>query len=190
MFARTQRLLLRPGWKEDAPALAAAIGDLAVVSKLARAPWPYRIEDAQGFLAADHDSLPNFLMFARTHGAPRLVGGIGLSECDQGVELGYWIARSYWGLGFATEAGRAVVDIADRALRLPRLVAGHFSTNPASGRVLQKLGFQPTGTMSTRMCRASNTLETCIDHVRPAFATARPGIDAGIGYDREEAIAA
>jgi len=190
MFARTQRLLLRPGWREDAPALAAAIGDFAVVGKLAGAPWPYGIEDAEAFLAADHGCLPNFLIFARTHGAPRLVGGIGLAEREGGAELGYWIARPYWGLGFATEAGRAVVDIADRGLRLPHLIAGHFASNPASARVLQKLGFEPTGTTSSRMCPARNAVETCIDHVRPAFAPMRCGPETRIGYDREDAMAA
>jgi RimJ/RimL family protein N-acetyltransferase len=190
MFARTQRLLLRPGWKEDASALAAAINDFSVVGKLARAPWPYRQEDAEAFLAADRGPLPDFLMFARTHGAPRLVGGIGLSECDDGVELGYWIARPYWGLGFATEAGRAVVDLADRGLRLPRLIAGHFADNPSSARVLQKLGFAAAGTVSNRACRARNSVERCIDYVRPAFARSRPAPAHGIGYDREDAIAA
>lgn len=190
MFARTPRLLLRPGWKEDASALAAAIGDFSVVGKLAQAPWPYGQDDAEAFLAADHGPLPNFLMFARTHGAPRLIGGISLAECENGVELGYWIARPYWGLGFATEAGKAVVDIADRALRLPRLIAGPFADNPSSARVLEKLGFAPTGTVSTRFCRARNARETCIDHVRPAFAQGRSMPSDVIGYDREAAMAA
>nr|WP_047166455.1 GNAT family N-acetyltransferase [Sphingomonas sp. Y57] len=190
MFARTQRLLLRPGWKEDASALVAAIGDFSVVGKLAHAPWPYRLEDAEAFLAADRGPLPDFLIFARTHGAPRLVGGIGLAERDEGVELGYWIARPYWGLGFATEAGRAVVDIADRGLRLPRLIAGHFADNPSSARVLQKLGFVPAGTISNRACRARDSVERCVDYVRPAFARARPVPALRAGYDREEAIAA
>jgi RimJ/RimL family protein N-acetyltransferase len=190
MFARTQRLLLRPGWKEDASALAAAIGDFSVVGKLARAPWPYAQEDAEAFLAADHGPWPNFLMFARTHGAPRLVGGIGLSECEDGVELGYWIARPYWGLGFATEAGRAVVDLADRGLRLPRLIAGHFADNPSSARVLQKLGFTATGTISTRSCMARRSVESCVDYVRMAFARGRVVPAPRIGYDRENAIAA
>src|SRR5690606_4449572 len=53
MFARTPRLLLRPGWKEDAPAVAEAIGEFAVAGKLARVPWPYRIEDAEAWLTAD-----------------------------------------------------------------------------------------------------------------------------------------
>ncbi len=51
MFARTERLLLRPGWLEDAPALARAIGEEAVVRNLARAPWPYGMDAPIGALA-------------------------------------------------------------------------------------------------------------------------------------------
>jgi RimJ/RimL family protein N-acetyltransferase len=190
MFARTPRLLLRPGWKEDAPALAAAIGDFAVVGRLARVPWPYRIEDAEAFLSLDHGPLPDFLIFARTHGAPRLVGGIGLTPNDAGVELGYWISRPYWGLGFATEAGRAMVELADKGLRLPRLVSGHFADNPASGRVLRKLGFEPTGQVGRRVCRSRNSVEPSVEYERPAFAPGCDGSKAYVGYDREGAMAA
>ncbi|HET9336851.1 MAG TPA: GNAT family N-acetyltransferase, partial [Sphingomicrobium sp.] len=59
------------------------------------------------------------------------------------------IARAHWGKGFATEAGRALIDIA-KALKLPRLEASHFLDNPASGRVLEKLGFKPTGLSAER----------------------------------------
>ena len=189
MFARTPRLLLRPGWREDAPALAAAIGDYAVVEKLARVPWPYGAADAEAFLAQDHGLLPNLLIFARTHGAPRLVGGIGLRQADSDVELGYWIARPYWGLGFATEASRAVVEMADRSLRLPRLFAGHFVDNPSSARVLHKLGFAPTGNISMRSCLSRDSVESCVDYVRKAGASAGRGT-AEFGYDREDALAA
>ncbi len=151
MFARTERLLLRPGWLEDAPALARAIGEEAVVRNLATAPWPYGEADAQAFLRQPIDPMqPRFLIFARTGGAPRLVGGCGIKPDETGTpELGYWIARPYWGLGFATEAGRQLVGIA-RALHLPRLTAGHFLDNPASGAVLRKLGFKPTGKVAQR----------------------------------------
>ncbi len=190
MFARTPRLLLRPGWKEDASALAAAIGDVAVVGRLARAPWPYRIEDAESFLSIEQGPLPNFLIFARTHGAPRLVGGIGLDQTDEGVELGYWIARPYWGLGFATEAGRAVVDLADRGLKLPRLIAGHFADNLASSRVLRKLGFEPTGRQGSRVCRSRHSVEASVEYARRAFAYGDEGAVSDVGYDREGALAA
>ena len=152
MFARTPRLLLRPGFPEDAPALAAAIADEAIVRNLATAPWPYRMRDAEAFLAKPRDPLlPSFLIFERTDGAPRLVGSCGLGRRPSGaVELGYWIARPFWGRGFATEAGRALVDIA-RTLGLRQLEASHFIDNPASARVLDKLGFETTGLIAPRM---------------------------------------
>ena len=155
MFARTERLLLRPGFPEDAPALAQAIGDEMIVRNLGRAPWPYRLEDAEAGLAAPADpGLPRMFIFERTDGEPRLVGSCGLHRKPSGaVEMGYWVARPAWNQGFATEAGRALVEIA-RTLRLPRIEAAHFVDNPASGRVLEKLGFRATGLSAPRFCRA------------------------------------
>ena len=151
MFARTNRLLLRPGWAEDAPALAAAIADEKIVRNLATAPWPYGLDDAMSFLASQpFPGLPRMLIFERTNGAPRLVGSCGLHVRPSGaVEMGYWVARAEWNRGFATEAGAALLDIA-RALRLPRIEGAHFVDNPASGRVLEKLGFADTGLTGTR----------------------------------------
>ena len=152
MFTRTERLLLRPGWAEDAPALAAAIADERIVRNLATAPWPYRLRDAEAFLAQPRDPvLPSFLIFERTDGEPRLIGSCGLARRSSGaVELGYWIARPFWGRGFATEASSALIDIV-RALRLPGIQASHFIDNPASGRVLEKLGFEPLGIIALRL---------------------------------------
>lgn len=152
MFARTARLLLRPGFPEDAPALAAAIADEGIVRHLATAPWPYRMRDATAFLAAPRDPvLPTFLMLERTAGEPELVGACGLGRRPSGaIELGYWIARPHWGRGLATEAGTALIDIA-RALGLPALEGSHFIDNPASGRVLEKLGFTPRGLIAPRL---------------------------------------
>ena len=152
MFARTPRLLLRPGFPEDAPALASAIADEAIVRHLAVVPWPYTMRDAEAYLATPRDPVvPSFLIFERTDGAPRLVGSCGLARRPSGaVELGYWIARPHWSRGFATEAGRYLIDIA-RTLGLPQLEASHFIDNPASARVLDKLGFESTGIVAPRM---------------------------------------
>jgi RimJ/RimL family protein N-acetyltransferase len=152
MFARTDRLMLRPGWREDAPLLAQTLGNESIVRNLARAPWPYAEADAAAFLDLPRqDLLPDFLIFLRTAGEPQLIGGCGFGLMDNGdIELGYWIAPSHWGLGFATEAGLALIHMARYGLRLPRLFAGHFTDNPASGRVLRKLGFAPTGRISQR----------------------------------------
>lgn len=146
MFARTQRLLLRPGWPEDAAALHAAIADEGIVRNLAKAPWPYTLADAHAFLTRERDPrLPAFLIVKRTNGTPHLVGGCGIGvQEDGGLELGYWIARRYWGLGFATEAAGAVMRIA-RAAGLRNIGCSHFLDNPASGKVARKLGFRPVG---------------------------------------------
>ncbi len=156
MFARTERLLLRPGWAEDAPALHAAIADEAIIRNLTSPPWPYSLADAEAFLASKRpDHAPSFLLFRRTRGAPQLVGAAGLGRKPGGEgELGYWIARPYWSLGYATEAAEAVLRIARNGLRLNKLSAGHFTDNPASGRVLEKIGFKPTGQYAQRYSAA------------------------------------
>lgn len=150
MFIRTRRLFLRPAWAEDSRALHGAIACWDVVKNLSRAPWPYSLVDAEAFTRGRvlEPGETSFLIFARTDGDPLLVGSIGFGRrcaTDDEAELGYWIARNHWGRGYATEAGRAVVELAFDGLRLPALAAGHFVDNPASAAVLRKLGFRPTG---------------------------------------------
>lgn len=105
MFALTPRLTLRPGWPEDAPALAHAIGHRPVVNRLARAPWPYGLGDAEAFLSLPRGAAePRFVIIERS-GEHRLIGGIGLHRADNGDhELGYWLTPDAWGRGYATEA--------------------------------------------------------------------------------------
>ena len=163
MFARTERLLLRPGWAEDAPALHAAIADEGIVRNLASAPWPYRFEDAQAFLATQRKaSEPSMLIFRHTSGAPELIGSVGFGRRPGGeIEFGYWIARPFWGRGYATEAGKAVIEAARHSLRIKKLSAGHFLDNPASGRVLEKIGFRPLGIVAPRFSAGRRDTAPC-----------------------------
>lgn len=168
MFARTQRLVLRPGWADDAPALAEALGHEQLANKLTQLPWPYGLSDAKAFLARPYNpNAPQMLILLRTAGKPRLIGGIGLNQGADALELGYWIAPDYWGLGFATEASRAMIDIARHALQRPRVLARHFVDNPASANVLRKLGFVRTGKAEARPCTARGgsalTVEYALD---------------------------
>ncbi|MEW4467695.1 GNAT family N-acetyltransferase [Parasphingorhabdus sp. JC815] len=164
MFARTPRLLLRPGWPEDADALYNAINDEAIVRNLASAPWPYERRDAEAFLALPHkDRNPRWLIYRRTAGTPRLIGTCGLEPtAGNSVELGYWIGRDHWGLGYATEAGRAVLETA-KALNHQEIVASHFIDNPASANVLTKLGFRPSGRILSRFSKGRNDLVKTVE---------------------------
>jgi RimJ/RimL family protein N-acetyltransferase len=171
MFARTERLLLRPSWPEDAAELHRAIADEGIVRNLARAPWPYTAEDAVHSATQEHDAhFPSFLMMLRTNGAPRLIGACGIGKFNNDAELGYWIGRPYWGLGFATEASRAVVEIA-KAIGHKKLIASHFTDNPASGNVLRKLGFQNTGKTAVRHSNGRGIATTCALYERSLDAT-------------------
>jgi RimJ/RimL family protein N-acetyltransferase len=80
-------------------------------------------------------------------GTGELAGAVGLvlEPAHARGELGYWIARPLWGTGIATEAARSLLGFGFRTLGLNRIHAVHFSTNPASGRVMQKLGMQFEG---------------------------------------------
>ena len=155
MFARTQRLLLRPGFPEDAPALAAAIADERIVKNLSGPPWPFHVRHAEEHLARTRDRfLPSLLITERTDSSPRIIGECGITRRPSGaIELGYWVSPKDWGRGIATEACMALIDIA-RTLKLAGLEASHFLDNPASGRVLEKLGFVATGIVAPRLCRA------------------------------------
>jgi RimJ/RimL family protein N-acetyltransferase len=176
VFIRTENLLLRPGWVDDAPALTEAFAREDVVMTLARAPWPYRLDDALAYLGRDRTADEvDLLIFLRTPGAPRLIGGIGIADRDGESELGYWIVPSHWGHGYATEAGRAVIAAARDSLRLDHLVSGHFTDNPASGAVLRKLGFVPTGEIERRECRARGADLPCATYalaLTPSLALA------------------
>ncbi|MEL7447001.1 MAG: GNAT family N-acetyltransferase [Pseudomonadota bacterium] len=163
MFHRSERLLLRPIWPEDWKGVFAGIADEGIVRNLSRAPWPYHENDARQFASrALEPHEPRFLITTAIDA--KVIGCIGLDINDQeyadAVELGYWIARPSWGQGYATEAGRAVLRIA-RTLGHRSVVASHFLDNPASGTVLRKLGFVPTGrTIERHSCGRGEAAET------------------------------
>jgi RimJ/RimL family protein N-acetyltransferase len=154
MFYRSERLFLRPAFPEDSRAVYNGICDAGVVAMLVSAPWPYRMADAEEFCARQVPAnAPRFLITLPHSASAPVIGTIGLDEKDDGLELGYWIARDHWGRGYAAEAGRAMLALA-RVRGHRRLQAGHYVDNPASGRVMRKIGFRETGEIRPAFCRA------------------------------------
>ena len=88
----------------------------------------------------------NLALAVCSSGGP-LVGAISLHVAREHRhgELGYWIGEDAWGKGYATEAAQAVTAYAFRDLGLHRIQGRHFTRNPASGRVLEKIGMQREG---------------------------------------------
>jgi RimJ/RimL family protein N-acetyltransferase len=138
---RTARLELRRPADRDIAAIVAIAGDWEVARHLSRMPHPYGREDARFFL---DEIVPAELIWAiveRNSGL--VVGMIGLSahRIPGSIELGYYIARTHWRRGLATEAGAVVTAYGAGLVGQARLRSGYFADNPASGRVLEKLGF-------------------------------------------------
>ena len=178
MFHVTERLLLRPAWPEDAEALFGGIADKGVVRNLARAPWPYLPEHARQFIAMEQNPrVPSFLLTLPGANGSHIIGGAGLGEYENGVEIGYWIARPYWGQGFATEAARGVLEIA-RLLGYAHVHGGHFADNPASGKVLRKLGFVPTGKSAMRHSCGRGEDAECVMYRLDLEAETGPSLQA------------
>ncbi|MBX7483061.1 GNAT family N-acetyltransferase [Qipengyuania qiaonensis] len=162
MFHVTERLLLRPAWPEDADALFGGIADEGVVRNLASAPWPYLPKHADEFVMRDaHPFYPRFLITFPTPEGSEIVGCVGIDPSESGkTELGYWIARAHWGRGFASEAAQGMLEVA-RLLGHQSIEAGHFIDNPASGKVLRKIGFVPTGKVVPRHSRGRGAEAPC-----------------------------
>ena len=136
----TSRLLLCPHEPWDGDALVRGLNNFNVSQWTARVPFPYGPADAQSFLGLCRETKADVLRLAITREAA-LIGGIGVED----GEIGYWLAETQWGKGFATEAAHAVTDHAFEVLGLERMVARYRLGNEASRRILLGLGFTELG---------------------------------------------
>jgi RimJ/RimL family protein N-acetyltransferase len=153
----TERLVLRPLTLQDAPVLSRLAGRREIADRTISIPHPYSEEQAQKWIAgfADLSAQGKVVVFGITLklGAT-LVGTIGLRDIDaehSQAELGFWVAVECWGQGYATEAARSVVGFGFGQLELNRIYAHHMVRNPASGRVLTKVGMKQEGLLRQRV---------------------------------------
>jgi RimJ/RimL family protein N-acetyltransferase len=147
---KTARLNLRTVVDDDAARIAALAGDWEVASMTGRIPFPYSEEAAHDWVdgLAEREEV-----FGIEYGG-ELIGICGFTAEENGdAELGYWIGKSYWGQGYATEAARAVMAYGFAKSGIRRFVCKHLTGNEASARVIHKLGFRYTGT-ATGWCEA------------------------------------
>lgn len=148
----TERLVLRPFDERDAPDVQLLADDRAIADTTLSIPNPYEDGMAEEWIAQHRSQFEagTRAVFAMERSADReLVGAISLT-IDRQVrkgELGYWVGRPFWNAGYATEAAQRIVEYGFQDLELNRILAKHFVRNPASGRVMQKIGMQKEGTL-------------------------------------------
>ncbi len=146
----TERLILRPFTMDDAPEVQRLAGEWDIASTTGNIPHPYEDGMAEEWIGThqerfDKGELVNFAITHREEGF--LIGAVGLgtNKQDESAGLGYWIGKPYWNNGYCTEAARIVLQHGFEVVGLNRIYATHFSRNPASGRVMQKIGMRHEG---------------------------------------------
>ncbi len=147
MRLETARLVLEPLRPRDAPALAEIAGHPDVAPMLMIFPSPCPEAFAREVIARSGDtSQPAFRLAVRERGA--LVGSVGIGGDIPGdaASVAYFVAPAAQGRGLASEAMRAFIDACARTFGLSGIHADHFEDNPASGVVLERLGFRRAGT--------------------------------------------
>ncbi len=141
---RTERLRLRPLALPDARPLARLLrGDAEAVRMTERLPEPCTVDAARDWIRRQRGPGEHAFAIETLEGG-EFVGCVGLARAGDEAGLGYLVGRPFRGRGYATEAGRAVLDHA-RGLAVRVVTAEAFPENPASARVLGKLGFAAAG---------------------------------------------
>ncbi len=150
----TPRLHLRLPCADDKADLVRELNNFEITKQTGTIPFPYTEADADQWLAkiaGQHEKSFTRVLVLRDSGTMIGVAGIQFDADRKEAELGYWISQSVWGQGYATEAAQAVVNHGFEVIRHHLIMARYNTENPASGRVLDKLGFVRNG-----MARASS----------------------------------
>jgi [ribosomal protein S5]-alanine N-acetyltransferase len=155
---QTDRLVLRPFTLADASAVQRLAGAFEVADTTLLIPHPYEDGVAEQWISshASQWEKREGVVFAIALRQPdALCGAMGLKLALPHLtgELGYWIGLPFWRRGYCTEAAREILRFGFQALELNRIHAYHFRRNPASRRVLQKIGMLHEGCLRQHVRR-------------------------------------
>ncbi|SDR22842.1 Protein N-acetyltransferase, RimJ/RimL family [Pseudovibrio sp. Tun.PSC04-5.I4] len=141
----SERLILRDFRKSDFDIHNEFLSDFDVSKMLTVVPHPYTKDDGEWWfdhcLTTPHNEEINWVI----DNGEGLVGVIGIRNVSTTPHLGYWLAKSAWGKGYASEATNMVCDYVFNRLSALAMNTGLFTINPKSLNVLQKNGFEVTG---------------------------------------------
>ena len=142
----TDRLILRPLTEADAQAAFENWTSDAQVARFMRWERHADIAQTKEWLAAeaalaDSEDVYDWGLVEKQSG--ELIGSAGLvfNEDEGMFELGYNVMKNRWGQGYATEAARCIVEFGIKVLGQAALFCCHARENPASGKVMEKIGF-------------------------------------------------
>ncbi|WP_066051982.1 GNAT family N-acetyltransferase [Robertmurraya korlensis] len=158
MTLSTERLILRKLGTTDAKRIKELAGDYDVAKTTLNIPHPYPEGSAVVFIHSvlESENKGQLATYAITKKeSDDLIGMVSIkvnSTFNRG-ELGYWVGKPYWGQGYGTEAAKALVHFGFEKLKLNRIYAQAFTTNPGSWRIMEKIGLTYEGTLRQHVSR-------------------------------------
>jgi RimJ/RimL family protein N-acetyltransferase len=153
----TERLFLRPLTLADAPTVQHLAGVREIADTTISIPHPYKLEEVEKWIGGHiHEFTRNTAIHwgMETKDKRQLIGAIELRDIDKNhsqAELSYWIGVEWWGRGFTSEAAKCMLGFGFEQLHLNRICAYHMVRNPASGKVLRKIGMKQEGLLRQRV---------------------------------------
>ncbi len=158
---RTRRLLLRSFMSGDAPIVAQLCNEPDIAATTLNIPHPYTVSMASEWIKGQREREESMIEWVWAITRPQhegVVGAVGLVFTLRHArgELGYWIGKPFWNQGYCTEAARAVLSTAFEELEMNRVHASHFERNPASGRVMEKIGMHKEGVLRQHYQKGSH----------------------------------
>ncbi|MCC3213982.1 GNAT family N-acetyltransferase [Chryseobacterium sp. X308] len=142
---QTERLILSQLEEKDIPFIVELLQHRIFSDLTSNIPYPYVENDARSWVKMSKEAFENNTgyTFAIRNKEDQIIGAIGLHDRDDDkAELGYWIGIPYWNKGYVTEAAKAIIDFGFKELKLNKIFATHFPHNPASGRIMEKVGME------------------------------------------------
>ena len=185
----TARLILRPPEYSDVAAITNYLGDFEVSKNLGDVRYPFNEADGRAFVTSAHEHRvlgEGFCFAILEKDSETFLGCCRLKRAEGRYKLGYWLGKPFWNRGIATEAARKLAAFAFHELRVEQVWASWFADNPASGRVLEKLGFRPVETyMGPSLARGVSAPCNRTTLLRTEFGRKRSRLDSA-----DEAFAA
>ncbi|MDP7322241.1 MAG: GNAT family N-acetyltransferase [Bacteriovoracaceae bacterium] len=155
---KTSRLILKPFQIDDSKSVHLLADDIKIASTTGTIPHPYKLSDAESWINTHVDNWQkknSLTLSVCLNEKNKIIGAIELilKLQHKRAELAYWIGFPFWNRGYCTEASKAIVSYGFNQLDLRKITAHHMLSNPASGKVMEKLGMKREGVFEQHFIR-------------------------------------
>ncbi|MBN2134117.1 MAG: GNAT family N-acetyltransferase [Acidobacteria bacterium] len=180
----TERLLLRELQMDDVNSIQEIGNAYEIADTTINIPYPYTLEAAEEWIKKvlnPNKSTKDYIFAITRRPESAIIGVIGIMPDYQHLraEIGYWLGLKYWNKGYCTEAAEAALDFCFTKLQMRRAFAQCFARNPASSRVIEKIGMKYEGRLRNHILKWDKPEDMLIYGILRAEWLEEKGIEKG-----------